>query len=99
MSSIDWTDVAMLMSGLADIHEVSVEWTVTTLMPAGSGQLGFTALAWVPTTEAHYTEEVAQVTGSWPDKEHLDFCGFVFAKLYDLDRAIGRAYEQRKLKE
>ena len=96
-AGIDWIDVTTLMCGLQGIHEVNVELTITTVTQGHSGLLRISALAWTPTVEAHGTKEIAQVAGSWPDSVHPSFDSAVFALLYELDRAIGKSYEQTKI--
>lgn len=99
MSVIDWTDVKGLMIGLEGIHELRVELIVSVATQSGNGGLGITAKAWRPTVQAHQTEVVAEVSGSWPGSEYLPFDGRVFSLLYELDRAIGKAYGQKELSE
>jgi hypothetical protein len=99
MSGIDWIDVATLMNGLEGIHEVKIEWTVSTLTRGDGGLLDFTACAWVPTVEPQVTREIARISGTWPDKDRPTFDGYVFNKLYELDKLIGRVYAQKELPE
>lgn len=99
LSGIDWIDVATLMNGLESIHEVSIEWTVSTPTRGAGGLLAFTVYAWTPTVEAQQTREIARISGIWPDKERPTFDGYVFNKLYELDKLIGQAYAQKELTE
>lgn len=95
--AVDWIDVTTLMTGLQGIHECNVELTITTGTQGHNGMLSFTVLAWTPTVEAHQIRTIAEVKKSWPDKVHPTFDSAVFAALYELDRAIGKAYEQKKI--
>lgn len=99
MTGIDWIDVATLMNGLEGIHEVKIEWTVSTATRGNGGLLDFAVYAWVPTVEAHKAREIARISGTWPDKERPTFDGYVFNKLYELDKLIGQAYGQKELTE
>lgn len=96
-SGIDWIDVTTLMNGLEAIHEVKIEWIVSTATRGNGGLLDFAVYAWVPTVEPHKAREIARISGTWPDKERPTFDGFVFNKLYELDRAIGKVYAQEQL--
>lgn len=99
MMNIDGGDVMNLAAGLAGIHEVEVEWTTIVRMRGISTSLDITVLAWVPAPTAHQVKEVARVQGIWPDKEHRGLDAYLFALLYELDRAIGKAYDQKGLTE
>lgn len=94
---IDWIDITTLMTGLQGIHECNVELTVTTGTQGHNGLLNFTVLAWVPTVEKHQTRTIAEVSKSWPNKDHGTFDGAVFNALYELDKEISKAYEQKKI--
>jgi len=96
-SGITWSDVTYLIEGLQAIHECTVELTVLTGGAPGSHSLSYTASAWVPTVEAHHTKTIAVVRGSWPDREHQTFDGCIFNAFYQLDREIGRNYEQKEI--
>jgi hypothetical protein len=96
-SGITWTDVANLWSGLEGIHEVTVELVVTTGGKGHNGLLDYTVSAWVPTVEAHQTKTIGEVKGTWPDRDHPTFDSCIFNQLYDLDRVIGRNYEQKEI--
>jgi hypothetical protein len=98
-SGITWTDVATLMKGLEGIHELNVELTVTVATQGHNGSVDFTLLAWVPTVEAHQTKEIASVKGSWPDRDHPTFDSCIFNAAYELDRVVGRAYQQTQIPE
>jgi len=95
---VGWSEVTQLMAGLQGIHECTVELTVTTGGQGHNGLLAFTVLAWVPTVEAHHTREVGKLMRSWPDKTHPTLESAVFNALYDLDREIGKHYEQQAFK-
>lgn len=95
----DWIDVTTLMTGLGGIHELNVELTLTTVTQGQNGLLRTTACAWRPTVEAHQTEVVAEVVGSWPDNAHAEYGSYVYWLLFELDKAIGRAYAQTVLPE
>jgi hypothetical protein len=97
LSGIDWIDVTTLMNGLEAIHEVKIEWTVSLPTVGAGGLLAFTVYAWVPAIEKPGRREVARISGIWPDKERPTFDGYVFNKLYELDRAIGKAYAQEEM--
>jgi hypothetical protein len=90
-------DVLNLWQALEGIHELTVELTVSTRSGGVGGKLAITLIAWVPTVEAHHTKEVARIDGSWPDGVRPSFASYVFNELYDLDRAIGRAYAQKDI--
>jgi hypothetical protein len=94
---VDWIDVTTLMTALQGIHTLSVELTVTAGTQGHNGLLNFTVLAWTPTVEPQQTRTIAEVRKSWPDKQHATFDGAVFAALYELDKEIGKAYEQQKI--
>jgi len=96
-SGIEWMDVKNLWSALEGIHELLVELTVTTRSRQPGGVLAITLIAWVPSVEAHHTTEVAKIDGFWPDGVRPTFASYVFNALYDLDRAIGKAYSQKEL--
>lgn len=96
-SGIDWTDVRDLWSALEGIHELTVELTVTIRSRQPGGALAITLVAWVPSVEAHHTKEVAKIDGFWPDGVRPTFSSYVFNELYNLDRAIGRAYNQEEI--
>lgn len=95
----DWIDVTALMTGLSGIHELNVELTVTTVTQGASGLLRTTACAWKPVVVPQKTEVVAEVVGTWPDKEHASYGSYVYWLLFELDKAIGRAYDQKVLPE
>lgn len=97
LSGIDWIDVATLMNGLEAIHEVKVEWTASTPTVGAGGLLAITVWAWTPAVDGPGVREVARISGIWPDKDRPSLDGYVFNKLYDLDRAIGKEYAQREL--
>jgi hypothetical protein len=96
-SGIEWGDVKNLWMALEGIHELTVELTVSTRSGCAGGKLATTLIAWVPSVEAHHTTEVAKIDGGWPDGVRPSFASYVFNALYDLDRAIGRAYAQKEL--
>lgn len=97
MSVIDWIDVTTLMTGINGIHEVTVELTVTAGSQGHNGLLNYTVLAWVPTVEPQQTRVVAEVKGSWPNRNYPSFDSEVFNALYKLDYEISKAYDQRPL--
>jgi len=97
MSVMDWHDVMRLAQGLSGIHELEIELTVRVDTVSSNTSLVTTALAWRPTVEPHQVKEIAKVVGTWPAKEHGSYDGFVFSLLYELDKAIGRAYGQEEL--
>jgi len=97
LMSIEGGDIANLMKGLEGIHEVKVELTVSVAGSGLDGSLDIIALAWVPTPEAHGTKDIASVAGTWPEREQRTLTAYIFALLYELDRAIGRAYAQKDI--
>jgi len=96
-SGITWSDVTYLLLGLEGIHECRVELTVLTGGGPGLNSLDYTISAWVPTVEAHQTKTIAVVRGSWPDRTHPTFDNCIFNAAYQLDREIGRNYEQKEI--
>lgn len=96
-SGVTWSDITYLISGLEGIHECRVELTVRTSGLPDRHTLDTTVLAWIPTVEPHQTKTIATLTSSWPNKIHPTMDSFVFNLLYDLDRAIGRAYAQTEI--
>lgn len=97
MTGIDGIDICTLMAGLEGIHECNIELTVRAGTLGDNGTLDTTALAWVPALPPESTRTIAEVKGTWPDKKHPSLDAFLFALLYELDRAIGRAYAQAGL--
>lgn len=98
-SGITWTDVAALLTGLQGIHECTIEVVLTVGTQGHNGMLDFTVSAWVPTVEAHHTNVIAEVKGTWPDRMHPTFDSCMFNAAYALDRELGRAYVQEPIHE
>lgn len=92
-------DTMELWRALEGIHELVVELIVTTRSRQVGGVLDILLVAYVPTVEKEQKKEVARIGGSWPDGVRPTFASFVFNALYELDRVIGRAYDQKPLPE
>ena len=95
---ITWTEVATLMEGLQGIHECTCELTITTGGQGHNGGLTITVLAWVPVVEPHQTEEVGKVIRLFPNRTNPTMESAIFSALYELDRVIGKHYEQKAFK-
>jgi len=96
-SGITWSDVTYLMLGLEGIHECRVELTVLTSGVPGTHSLDYTISAWIPTVEPQQIKTIARVKGTWPDRDHPTMDSCIFNAAYQLDREIGRNYEQKEI--
>lgn len=93
-TGIDWTTVFAMQGAVEVMHSCRVVWTLTT---PGQAQNGSTAIecvahfAVVPGSDLPKTVTVRHV---WPTKTAKTMEGLWYNLLWQLDYAIGKAYEQ-----
>lgn len=97
MSHLDWTDVAMMTGALEALHTCRVEWTVTARGQGHNGGLHVTMDGVFSVLPGSDLPKRVGVTGDWPSGYARSFEGLVYNLLWQLDYAIGRAYEQMEL--
>lgn len=93
----DMTDIAMMMGALETLHECRVSLTATTLGQGHEGILHLRLVARFEVLPGSAHPPAVEVNSQWPNSLGTDLEGTWFRGLYDLDFAIGEAYQQRFL--
>ena len=93
----DWTDVAMLMAAIGQLHTCRVSLIATVPTAGHKGGMHLVAEANFQTLPASDLPRQVVVAGDWPTKKHATFEGLAYNLVWQLDFAIGQAYEQMSL--
>jgi hypothetical protein len=93
----DMTDIAMMTGALETLHECRVSFTATTLGTGHEGILHLRLCATFNVLPGSSHPETVEVNSQWPNMMGTALEGTWFRGLYDLDFAIGEAYQQRFL--
>lgn len=97
MNGPDWTDVALTMSALQQVHECRVELTVTTAGVGGSGGYVLRAIARFDTLPGSDAPKEVYGVATWPNAHLAEMPATAYRLLLELDHNIGRAYRQRNM--
>lgn len=98
-TSLDWTDVAMMMSAISTMHTCRVEWTATTVGKGHSGHMHISLWATFDVVPNSDLPRIVSVSGQWPSSQARSFEGLIYNLLWQLDYAIGQAYEQMTISD
>lgn len=93
----DMTDIATMMGALESLHECRVSLTVTTRGQGHNGIFHLLLSATFDVLLGSVRPSIVTVESQWPNAMGTDFEGTFFRGLYDLDFAVGEAYQQRFL--
>lgn len=93
----DWTDIAMYLGALDELHECKAGVLITTAGEARNGALRVTLMARFAVVPGSALPEEVVVEGGWPCAESHSLEAHVYEGIYRLDFAIGEAYQQRFL--
>jgi len=88
-----------MMGSMEALHECRVGLTATTLGQGHEGILHLRLCATFDVLPGSAHPKTVEVNSQWPNREGTALEGTWFRGLYDLDFAIGEAYQQRFLPE
>jgi len=94
MSGPEMSDIATMMGALEGVHSCRVEFRYTTLGQAHNGITHIECSATFATLPQSDLPRVVTVVADWPSGKARTFEGLLYNLLWQLDYAIGQAYEQ-----
>lgn len=96
--SIGWTDLMTMAGAIEGVHTCRVEVVFSTLGQGHNGGMHIVATARFDVLPGSDLLETVSVNADWPSGKARSEMGLVYNLLWQLDYAIGKAYEQLTLK-
>jgi hypothetical protein len=93
-SGPDWIDVESLMRAIAGLHSGAVGFSVLPDGPGFGGGLSLCASIIFDRLPGSSLPTDVSVLAKWPSKDVRTFAAAVLRLFYELDYAIGKAYQQ-----
>lgn len=93
----DWTDTAMLMSAIGQLHTCRVELTVTVPTQGHNGQLRILAAANFELLPGSSLPRQVVISETWPSGRARTVEALAYNAVWQLDYAISQVYEQMSL--
>jgi hypothetical protein len=95
----DWTDVATMMNAIGSLHGCQVVLTVTANTQGHNGSLCVLAEAKFDLLPGSSLPKIVSILEQWPGNRGRGFDDVCYNAVWQLDYAIGRAYENAILPE
>lgn len=99
MSGPEVTDVMMMLAALEGVHSCRAEFRLTTRTTPPNGSMHIECTASFSVLPGSDLPSTVAVEADWPSAKARTFEGLLYNLLWQLDYAIGKAYEQMTLKE
>lgn len=96
-SGIDWTDVMAMAGAIEELHTCVVSVVFTTAGKGLNGGMHIDVNALFAVLPGSDLPKSVSVTADWPSRKARSVMGLVYNLFWQLDYAIGQAYEQMPL--
>jgi len=96
-TGLDWTTVIAMTGAVEAMHSCRVEWIVTTRGQAHNGSIEIVCAAHFDVLPGSDLPRQVEVKHFWPTNAAKSMEGLWYNLLWQLDYAIGKAYEQLPL--
>lgn len=96
-AGLGWTDIMMMATALESLHTCRVTIAITPRGAGRNGGMNIDVSAAFDVLEGSDLPRIVSVSAEWPSGKARSEVGLVYNLLWQLDYAIGKAYEQMTL--